>query len=180
MFDCRSAAGVLLHSAGDSCRKVSGKERILGIVFIVSSAADIPMDIECRSQPEMDAKAFHFITDKVAALFGKPKVPALRQCCADRNRAAVLFMDLAFGLSVPGKVFHKECGGCRHQFHDTLRHIAAYPVYSALVAGILPTQAKTCRSVCHNKSRDSFLLQAVDSFSRRTGDRLTRSADHAS
>ena len=128
----------------------------------------------------MDAEALHLITDQVAALFGKPQVPALCQCGTDRNRSAVLFIDFSFGFSASGKVFHEEGGGGRHQLHDTFRHIAADPVHPAVIAGVLPAQAKTCRSVCHNKSLDSFLLQAVDSFSRRTGDRLTRSADHAS
>ena len=93
-----AATGMLLNPPGNSSGKFAGNQRIFGKIFKITPAADIPVDIQRRSQPKVHTKAFHLISDKVAALLGNARIPALCQGGADWNGCTVLLVNFAFNL----------------------------------------------------------------------------------
>ena len=124
MLDRGAAAGVLLYAAGDRGGEAPGDQRVLGEVFKVAAAADVAVDVQRGSKPEMHAEALHLIADDVSAALGKSQVPALRDCGADGDGGAVLLEDLALHPAVPFQQLHHKGGRRGHQLHHALRHAA--------------------------------------------------------
>ena len=67
-------------------------ERIFGIVFEVSSAQRISVNIHAGSKPEMNAVFFHLFANQTAKLFDKLQVPAACKRRCNRDHGAVLIV----------------------------------------------------------------------------------------
>ena len=85
VFDRGSAARYLLYTECHGSRHHTGKQRILGIVFKVSSAERISVDVHTRCQPQCYVEQFHLMADHFADSLDQFYIPALCQKCSDRN-----------------------------------------------------------------------------------------------
>ena len=179
VFDRRAAAGMLLHALCDGGGKLAGDQRIFGEIFKVASAADIAVNVQRRSQPQLHAEAFHLIAHQIAAGFGHIQVPALRQRGSDGNGCAILLADLALSLAVSAQLLHQPGHSAGHQLQHALRHGLADRMSALLIHGIVAAQPQPGGAVRHDQRRDPLLLQAVYRLARGAGHRLGSVADHA-
>ena len=69
MFDRGSDARNRLHALRDRRRHGSGDQGIFGIIFEVSAAERISVDIHARSQPERHPEVNRFMANRLADLF---------------------------------------------------------------------------------------------------------------
>ena len=178
VLERRAAAGVLLHAQRDRGGKFAGDQGIFGEILEVASAADVAVDVQRRSEPQVHAEALHLVADQIAAQLGKAEVPALRERRSDRDGGAVLLEDLALCSAVSGKELQPQRSRRRHQLQDALRKPAAHGVDAGLIADVLAAQAQTGRAVRHDHRRDALLPQG-DALPRRAGNGLCRVSDHA-
>ena len=135
VFDRGSAARYLLYTERHSSRHHTGKQRILGIIFKVSSAERISVDVHARCQPQCYVEQLHLMADHLADSLDQFYIPALCQKCSNRNCGT----ELIIGCSAFFLRFAEESAfQCRQE-------IARYDL--SVVYLVFSLQTKTCRSV---------------------------------
>ena len=179
MLDGGAAAGVFLHAPGDGGGKAARDQRVLGEILKVSTAADIPVDVQRRGQPQMYAEALHLVAHDIAAGFGQIDVPALRDRRADGDGCAVLLTYFSLGLAAAAHELYGKGHHAGHQLHHALLDELTHRMRALLVHGVLAAQTQPGRAVRHNERGDALVLQTVDRLARGACHALRSAADHA-
>ena len=94
VLDAGSLAGVLLHASGNGSSKNAGEIGVLRVVFKVSAAQGIALDVQARRQPEVDPQLLHFGSGNIPGQLGQLWIPALGQLHRHRQCRAILIFDL--------------------------------------------------------------------------------------
>ena len=108
---------VALDAADQACRHTSGDDRIFGIVFEVTSAQRVALDVQTRAEQHVHVKIVRFVAEGLAHFFGERRIPRIghgscgreaggRLGCADAEMIA--FAELA--AHAVGAVAHHEAG----------------------------------------------------------------------
>ena len=92
MFDRGSASRYFLHTQCHGCSHHTCQQRILGIIFKVSSAQRISVNVHTRCQPEGDTEQFHLVADHLTKFTNKIQIPGLCQKSSYRNCGTVLII----------------------------------------------------------------------------------------
>ena len=178
VLDRHPAARVLLHAPGQRSGHLAGDQRILGKILKVPAAADVPVQIQRRSQPHMHAKAHHLVAHNVAAGLTQLLVPALRQRSADGDRGGILAV--LFSLRrLAAQLAHEPGQRGGQQLSHALRQGLPNGVDAFFVHRVELTEAQARRAVRHYQGGDPLLPQGTGGLPRRAGDGFARVADHA-
>ena len=97
MLDRSTGTLMFLYSLCICSSRTSGNQWILGIIFEVTSAEWIPVDIHTRCQPEVNTELFHLTADNVSGILNGCYIPGLCQKCGDRDGGCILI--IGFGIS---------------------------------------------------------------------------------
>ena len=92
MFDRCSASRYFLYTQCHGSSHHTGQQRIFGIIFKVSSAQRISVNVHTRCQPEGDTEQFHLVADHLTEFTNKVQIPGLCQKSSYRNRGTVLII----------------------------------------------------------------------------------------
>ena len=92
MFDRCSASRYFLYTQCHGSSHHTGQQRIFGIIFKVSSAQRISVNVHTRCQPEGDTEQFHLVADHFTEFTNKVQIPGLCQKSSYRNRGTVLII----------------------------------------------------------------------------------------
>ena len=126
----------------------SADKRILGEVLEIPSAQNASVNVERRSEPQIDSEFSHLRADNVAAHTHKIHVETLSERRRDRDRRSILFEDLR-SLLRRACSDHKALCQFRHQLYHAFRdrradRMLAFPVYIVFCG-----YSHACRSVSH-------------------------------
>ena len=92
MFDSCANSGMLLYAQCICCRTFPCNKRILGIIFEVTSAQRISVNIHPRCQPQCHTEFFHLFPDNISAFFDCIHIPCLGKQCGNRDCSTVLII----------------------------------------------------------------------------------------
>ena len=146
---------MLLYSLCKSCRELTADQRIFREILKVSSAKNIPVNIQRRSQPQIDTENVHLAADYVSAHFGKCGIPALGNCRCDRDRGTVLFFERSAGFwfRLSADDFFKST---RQHIDHGFRQRQSYRMLALFIFVITLRNSYTCRSVGHYNASDAL------------------------
>ena len=156
VLDGCPATREFLYPARHGCRHDSAQQRVLGIVFKVSPAKRIPVNIHARCQPECHPEVDHFRPDGLPAPPHQFRIPGLRQHGphGQCRTELIAWLSLRHLPSVQETIFHV------HLQRDRLD--LSIPDKIALC------QAQACRSVCQNNARHPQCRRTVAGFPGRS------------
>ncbi|CCX37991.1 unknown [Clostridium sp. CAG:1013] len=160
MLDGDAPARMGLDSLSDRSSDLSADEGILGIILEVAAAQRQTVDIQSRSQPQMNPKTLHFFTNHVATLAAEIQIPALGQGRTNGHGGTVLMehLTLSVGLllshssQTSGHVIVQKLGKPGRQGH-------LQGIDPVLILAVILIQAQSCRAVGHDQHRHSLILK---------------------
>ena len=157
VLDGGAAAGMALDTPGDCCGRDAADQGILRVIFKISSAEGVAVDVHAGRQPEGDAEALHFIADQVADLFDERRIPGLGQKGPHRDRRAELVPFFALELHTVRKETVLQAGFRRHGNGVSVPDI------------VLAAEAQARRPVRQGDLRDPLVQRASAGFARGAG-----------
>ena len=98
MLDRHKMPLPLLHPEGKGGRHDAGEKRILGIIFEISPAERIPVNVHAGRKPNRDMEKLHLLGNCLSDLPEEPEVKALRKESPHRKGRAVLINDALRGI----------------------------------------------------------------------------------
>ena len=79
VFYCCRTSVVLFYSSHRRCGTETREQRILGIIFEISAAQRIPLNIHSGRKPERYAEQLHLRSDNITCTLYKLGIPALSE-----------------------------------------------------------------------------------------------------
>ena len=146
MFDGRATSVIGLHTFCHSCCNRSCHIRIFGIIFKVSSAKRISVNVHTWSQPECHAKMFHLRSNHRTDFTDQFLIPCLCQKSSYRNCCAVLI--ISFSRKFSGIIVEKSTLQAEFERHGN---------NAAFVYMIVFHQTKSRRSISKNNACQPFV-----------------------
>ncbi len=157
-----------LHAPCDGRRRQARYQRILRIVFKITAAQGISVDVHGRCQPDVHAEGLHLLSHHGRCLFHQLRVPGLCQSPADRDCRGVLIMV----LHLLRPVVIREGNRCVTENCAARQNLAVFPCLEVRL------QAKARRAVGHDqRTNAAALLEDLGRIPRSTRQHGSHSDD---
>ena len=160
MLDGGSAARHFLYTKGHGGGHHTGEKRILGIIFKVSSAERVSVDVHAGRQPQGHFKQCHFMADHFTDFFDQIHIPGLGEQSAHGNSGTVLMICDSFLFPL----------FCEESSFQGLQETAGFDFSVDYLVRLFETD--TGRAVCEN---DACHIPGIHSS---CGDSLCGSSRH--